>query len=89
MNDREGSALEADRPQFRKVACVACGGERFVPIVFGYPLPETFEAAERGEVVLGGCIVSDDDPKVACAACGEPLPRTRRTRAAARKGDAT
>lgn len=58
------SALQDDRPQYRKVACATCGGGRFVPIVFGYPLPETFEAAKRGEVVLGGCIVSDDDPKV-------------------------
>jgi hypothetical protein len=26
-----------------------------VPIVYGYPTPETFESAERGEVVIGGC----------------------------------
>ena len=40
----------------RKRICLSCGKPlKLVPIVFGYPLPETFEAAERREVVLGGC----------------------------------
>ena len=30
------------------------------------PGPELFEAEERGEVILGGCCVSDDDPKYRC-----------------------
>ena len=54
--------------------CRACGatGEP-LPIVFGYPTDELFEQARRGEVVLGGCIVSDDDPEFACAICTEPV----------------
>jgi ADP-ribosyl-[dinitrogen reductase] hydrolase len=39
-------------------------------MVFGYPTPETFEAAEQGRVALGGCMVSDDDPAWACPICG-------------------
>ena len=73
------SALDADRPSFRQVICDSCGKPlKVVPIVYGYPLPETFEAADRGEVVLGGCIVSDDDPPYACASCKEPVSRQTR-----------
>ena len=50
-----------------------------MPMVFGYPLPETFEAAARSEVVLGGCIVSDDDPQYACSICREPVPSARKS----------
>jgi len=38
------------------------GAPRVVPVVMGYPSHETFEAAERGEVWLGGCMVSGLDP---------------------------
>jgi predicted RNA-binding Zn-ribbon protein involved in translation (DUF1610 family) len=44
-----------------------------VPIVFGLPLPETFEAAERGEIAVGGCILTGEDPTHRCAACGEDV----------------
>jgi hypothetical protein len=36
---------------------------RFVPLVMGLPTRETAERAERGEVMLGGCIVSGFEPK--------------------------
>jgi hypothetical protein len=44
-----------------------------VPIVFGYPMPETFEAAERGEVVLGGCVIDGNEPTARCPHCGTDL----------------
>ncbi|HEU4339321.1 MAG TPA: hypothetical protein VFS19_04570 [Planctomycetota bacterium] len=50
--------------------CPACGG-KLVPIMYGLPSSEGFQAAERGEYVLGGCIVSGDDPQFECAACHE------------------
>jgi hypothetical protein len=31
---------------------------------------EAGQAEERGEVVLGGCCVTDDDPKWFCRECG-------------------
>jgi ADP-ribosyl-[dinitrogen reductase] hydrolase len=56
------------------MACPHCGETvRPVPLVFGYPTPETFQAAEAGRVVLGGCIVSSDDPEWACPECGGGL----------------
>lgn len=58
-----------------ETSCPHCGEPlRPIPIAWGYPTPEEFEQAERGEVVLAGCMVSDDDPPFACAACHEPLP---------------
>jgi hypothetical protein len=42
-----------------------------VPIVYGLPGPDIFEAAERGEVAIGGCVIGrpDGDPHWACPAC--------------------
>jgi hypothetical protein len=40
-----------------------------VRIVYGYPSEELREEAERGEVALGGCCVTGDDPTHLCRAC--------------------
>lgn len=50
-------------------ACPACGG-RGIPIVFGMPTFETFEAADRGDVVLGGCTLLVAVPQYRCRECG-------------------
>jgi hypothetical protein len=39
------------------------GPPHFVPLVMGYPADETVEAYDRGEVMLGGCIVSGHEPR--------------------------
>lgn len=39
------------------------GRPRLVPLVMGLPTTETAERAQRGEVILGGCIVSGFEPK--------------------------
>ena len=58
----------------RPVNCSVCNG-RVVPIVYGSPSCELFEAAERGEVVLGGCCIMVDSngrsvmPSWACIDC--------------------
>ena len=54
--------------------CPVCGG-KLVPIVYGEPMGELMEMAERGEVVLGGCCIEVDEngcivnPKWACTNC--------------------
>ena len=50
-------------------ACPTCGSAAVVRIVYGLPGHEAFEAAERGELVLGGCVISSDSPLWACTAC--------------------
>ena len=55
-------------------ACPSCGSTDAVRMVYGYPTAETFEAAERGEVQLGGCVIGEESPDYACQGCGNPLP---------------
>lgn len=51
--------------------CPECGSEDTVRIVYGFPGTEMIEAAERGEIALGGCVISamggDSDRR--CRAC--------------------
>lgn len=56
----------------RRPACPHCGG-RPIPIMYGYPAnaKAAFEAAERGELVIGGCVIDDDNPIWSCGDCGE------------------
>ena len=49
-------------------ACPKCGSEQVLPIAYGLPGPEMWEMANRGEIVLGGCVV--DSPQWSCQACG-------------------
>ena len=65
----------------KRRGCPKCGSRDVMPIVYGYPLPETMAAANRDEVELGGCLVTDWDPTKMCKACGERFgtrPRERR-----------
>ncbi len=54
--------------------CPKCNG-KIVDIIYGEPSYELFEAAERGEVVLGGCCICVDengninDPSWECTNC--------------------
>jgi hypothetical protein len=60
------------RRESKKMAietCAECGGKG-VRIVYGLPGPELGDAAERGELALGGCVIGDDDPNLQCRACG-------------------
>lgn len=56
----------------RTSCCPRCGSSDVVPIIFGYPTRETEELANRGEVVLGGCIMPPAKEYVdsVCRACG-------------------
>ena len=54
----------------KPVKCKHCGG-RVAPVLYGEPSPEMMEAADRGEVVLGGCCISADGPDYQCPVCGQ------------------
>jgi hypothetical protein len=49
-------------------SCPRCGGS-IVPVAYGFPGPDMWEAAERGEIVLGGCMVRIGQPTVRCTSC--------------------
>ena len=57
--------------------CPKCGSTDAVEIIYGYPTDETGMAAERGEIVLGGCLVGMEDPDYQCRGCDSPLPWVR------------
>lgn len=58
----------ADR---RRRRCPKCGAVAGVRILYGYPTEEAFLAEQRGELVLGGCMMEADGPTHACIECGE------------------
>jgi hypothetical protein len=54
------------RTDRRSQRCPTCGAPG-VRIVYGYPDVALFESGQRGEVIIGGCVVSDDDATHGCA----------------------
>lgn len=61
--------------ELQKVPCPNCKkGVNVVKIVYGLPGNELAERAKRGEVVIGGCMISDSNPLYACKECHAPLP---------------
>jgi len=55
------------------VACPACHRTTGLAIVYGMPDGELMEAAENGQVALGGCVIFADQPDYRCSACGHAL----------------
>jgi len=51
--------------------CPNCKKESIAEILWGYPADMSVidEKLERKEIVLGGCIVTDHDPKWECNDC--------------------
>ena len=69
--DMIGSPIISKKLKPRK--CQRCGGA-VLPIVYGYPARETFKAAARREIILGGCCIPDDFDKLedwVCKECGQ------------------
>jgi transposase-like protein len=52
-----------------KPTCPECGSKHVVRIAYGYPGPEMMRDAERGRIVLGGCVIAADSPKWSCSDC--------------------
>ena len=45
-----------------QVKCPKCGCPNYIPIVYGYPTHEAFEKADKGELILAGCCIFEDNP---------------------------
>lgn len=51
----------------KKQPCPVCNKtDQVIPIVYGYPGEELDKKAQKGEVILGGCMVSEDNPRWYC-----------------------
>ena len=53
----------------RKYICPKCKQKTGVNIGYGYPTPDIIEQVERQEIVLGGCIVGENQPDRHCVSC--------------------
>jgi hypothetical protein len=62
----------------RKYICPACQLKAGVKILFGFPSYKMFERSERGEIALGGCVLSEESPDYRCLSCGHEWQIVRR-----------
>jgi hypothetical protein len=42
--------------------CPSCSATHVIRIAYGYPGPEMWAAADRGEIALGGCVIGPENP---------------------------
>ncbi len=49
--------------------CVRCGGKS-LPILYGDPTYDAVLAHQRGDLVLGGCVIAPGLPEWTCGNCG-------------------
>jgi len=56
----------------KRESCERCHSREVVPICYGLPTEEAFAEAEKGEFVLGGCMVRD--ALWHCKSCGYRWP---------------
>jgi hypothetical protein len=63
--------MAIDTPKF--APCPRCGSTDAVRIMYGYPTWETFVAADRGELALGGCVIGEESPDFECRSCRAAL----------------
>ncbi len=49
--------------------CPACGSDAVVPLAYGMPGPAMADAARRGEIALGGCVIVSGSPRLSCRSC--------------------
>jgi hypothetical protein len=55
-----------------EIVCPNCGSSRVARIMYGYPPPsrELEKEMDEERLVLGGCIVTGEDPTHYCNSCG-------------------
>ena len=54
----------------KKPACPLCGSRKIIPIAYGLPGPDLEKESKKGRVILGGCMVSENQPQSHCKDCG-------------------
>lgn len=54
----------------RKPVCPFCGSRIIIPIAYGFPGPDVEEKSKKGKVILGGCMVWENQPQSHCNDCG-------------------
>jgi len=49
--------------------CPECQSDNIAAIEFGFPGPEMIEDLDKGDIVLGGYCVTENDPEWHCKDC--------------------
>jgi hypothetical protein len=62
----------------RKYICPKCKQEAGVSILYGMPGIELADQAERNEIVLGGCVLNENQSDRQCKSCGNEWQIERR-----------
>jgi hypothetical protein len=62
----------------RKYVCPKCKQKAGVNIGYGFPGIEQFERAERQEIMLGGCVLEENQPDRHCFNCDHDWQIVRR-----------
>lgn len=63
------TSTKPDVPKASILKCPECHSDRVRPIAYGLPGEELMEEASRERVILGGCIIFDGRPFLACLDC--------------------
>jgi hypothetical protein len=65
----------------KPIKCPECGSARVAKILYGFPIfSEELEAQiKAGQIILGGCVVTNLDPFWRCTDCKTPIYRKRKT----------
>jgi hypothetical protein len=51
------AGMKGRRTLKKAPACAECGASATIPIVYGFPGGKAFEATDRGELAVGGCVI--------------------------------
>jgi hypothetical protein len=83
-----GSALRPVSDPTAGLMCPACGSSYIAGYLYGFPPPDPqLETRIRdGQVVLGGCVIYDDQPDFRCNGCGFEFRAFEIAHAAERQG---
>lgn len=68
LPDRRLGTGTDDMRNRKTETCPRCGTD-MIPIVYGFPNADTIRKAERGEVHIGGCLVTPGKPRFHCPNC--------------------
>jgi len=72
LKDESSFNMSKDKPtkiartKKQKPTCIGGHTDHIVPIIYGMPTEEMMRKAELGLVHVGGCVMSDSDPKFYC-----------------------
>ena len=78
MSSWSGNQRGLQRMDMKKPdVCPACGSKKVARIQYGLPIfsEELDKQMKSGEVVLGGCCLTGDDPRWQCVDCGHAFGR--------------